>query len=271
MAKAALNFPFSGSLGCYSCYSMRGVNKLILRSKGGPSKEQIASGKQFETTRKNMSEFGGCGMAGGKIGLAVDHLKEVADYNFTGKLNSICKVMQTMELENLGVQGHLGKTPVLISKYGKILDGFNVNQNNPFDTIVNNSPTFDIVRNELKATLQFPDLIPGINFVNAWNLLYYRFKIQLGMVPDMVFYETKYAPATPALKLTSNNYMMDWISCSDVNKGNSVEIKLPNSVQMDDSISLILSISVQFGKLRPGSSLIEKVKFVGCGKILAVR
>ena len=41
--KSSFNFPFGRNPGNYSVYKMRGVERLIIRAKAGPSKKQIAT------------------------------------------------------------------------------------------------------------------------------------------------------------------------------------------------------------------------------------
>ena len=53
-------FAFTGKLDMLSAYRMRGVDKIVVRRKGGPSREKIKTGASFANTRRTMSEFGGC-------------------------------------------------------------------------------------------------------------------------------------------------------------------------------------------------------------------
>ena len=69
MTKADFNFPFGRNPGSYSVYKMRGVERLIIRAKAGPSKKQIATAPQFAFMRQNMSEFGGADGNGSEFGV----------------------------------------------------------------------------------------------------------------------------------------------------------------------------------------------------------
>ena len=75
MAKATFNFPLSGSMGNYSIYQMAGCKHLVLRSKGGPTKQQIETGSQFSRLRQNIQEFSGRGKDSGFINSAMFGLK----------------------------------------------------------------------------------------------------------------------------------------------------------------------------------------------------
>lgn len=48
--------------------------------------------------------------------------------------------------------------------------------------------------------VQFPDLYPGVNPDNPWSQPYYRFRVSIGVVPDMVFTHKSDEPANPNLK-----------------------------------------------------------------------
>ena len=52
MAKVSMDMPLTNTMGDFSIYKMEGVDKFIIRGKGGPTKEQIANDPQFERLRK---------------------------------------------------------------------------------------------------------------------------------------------------------------------------------------------------------------------------
>ena len=73
---------------------MKGSDKIILRTKGGASKEKIKKGKEFATTRRLNSEFGGRAVASKYIMRSLFPLKALADYNIAGPLNALIKPIQ---------------------------------------------------------------------------------------------------------------------------------------------------------------------------------
>ena len=57
-------FQMTGSIRGVSFYTVRGSEKVIMRTKGGASKEKIKSSPKFEGLRKQQKEFGGCSKFG---------------------------------------------------------------------------------------------------------------------------------------------------------------------------------------------------------------
>ena len=48
MAKVSPVIPFSNTLGDFSVYKMKDVEKLVIRAKHGPAKEELAIFRQYE-------------------------------------------------------------------------------------------------------------------------------------------------------------------------------------------------------------------------------
>ena len=263
MAKASLNFPISSKLGNYSVYTMKGVDKVILRSKGGPSSEQIESDPAFAFMRQNMSEFGGCGKASARVMDVCYGIKHLADYNFSGTITKVCKIIMKTD------SGITGTRAILFSKYGGLLEGFNLNKVNTFDAVVRQSPTVIFSRTDLKATLEFPDYYPDVNFITPWKFPIYRFIIVFGIIPDMIFNGKGYAPANSQMTFNPMQYRTDWINTSVQNLKFSHEIRLEDGTILDDTGTLAVSVGIEFGRVIT-NSIIEPVKYAGCGKILGV-
>ena len=56
-----------GSMANVSMYRMHGTDKIVVRSKGGPTKEQIKTLPQFQELRQNNNEWTGCTLMGSQI------------------------------------------------------------------------------------------------------------------------------------------------------------------------------------------------------------
>ena len=50
----------NGGIKGVSFYSLRGSDKVFMRTKGGATKDQIANSPKFEALRKQQKEFSGC-------------------------------------------------------------------------------------------------------------------------------------------------------------------------------------------------------------------
>ena len=263
MAKASLNFPISSALGNYSVYTMKGVDKVVLRSKGGPSSEQIKTAPEFAFMRRNMSEFGGCGKATRRVMDVCYGIKHLADHNFSGTITQVCRIIMKND------PGITGARSILFSKYGKLLEGFNLNKVHSFDSVVRQSPTVSFARSQSKATIQFPDYCPEVNLITPWKFPIYRFIIVLGIIPDMIHNGKCYAPANPNMTFHPIQERTDWMNTGEQNNRFSHEIMLEDGTLLDDSGGLVVSVGIEFGKVIT-NSILQPVKFAGCGKILGV-
>ena len=267
MSKVSFNFPFaanySKSLGNYSMYKMRGVDKIIFRSKGGASKEKILTAPEFEKVRMNNSEFGGCGKSSGKILHAMHGIKHLADYSVSGALTSIAKEIQKLDGIN-----PIGQRSILLSEFRSVLSGFNLNRQHVYDSVIKHSPHVEFSRNELKASLHFPELYPKINLANPWQLEYYRFIIMFGIIPDMVYTSSGYQQANELVNYTPVEYISDWFATDIVLRERTIELQMDRLAFIDSSASLVVSIGVEFGRNVYG--FLRPVKYSGSGKILAL-
>ena len=101
-----------GSVGGMSFYTRRGSEKIIVRSKGGASKQVIKNSPRFENLRLQQNEWRGCTAFASKLRFAFGGLHRVADYNLTPALNAFAKNLQKTD-EN----SEKGKRIIPISLY----------------------------------------------------------------------------------------------------------------------------------------------------------
>ena len=72
MARQTGPIKYKGTLGEVRHFKIKGLKGDFAGLKGGPSGEQVKTAPEFERTRENMNEFGGCAAAGKsvRVGLA---------------------------------------------------------------------------------------------------------------------------------------------------------------------------------------------------------
>ena len=263
MAKVTMDIPLTNKLGDYSLYKMKGVDKMIIRRKGGPSKEQIKNDPEFNRFRSSSSELSGAGKVGGLIMQTSKAINHLADHKYCGMLTKVCRAIQTMDPTN-----DPGKRSILLSEFGNMLAGVNFNEQQGIETVLKHLPEFTISRNDCKATVIFPDLFPGINLANPWKHPLYRLVLTLGNVQDMIYGSEGYDVADPSVVQHKSKNISDWFSTGAVLPAQTMEVALPN-LTIPDSNILVLSIGVQFGRLI-SNVMTEPVKKAGCAKILGV-
>lgn len=265
MARLEQQFSYTGSMAHLTAYRIRGSETIYLRTKGGPSKEQIQTLPRFEKTRLNNSEFGGRAHASRYILWALSPHKVIADFNFAGPINAMLKPIQQLD-----TQSEPGKRNIYLSRNPKLFEGFEFNRRNSFSSIVRNPLQHTLSVKKLNATIDIPALLPGVNFVVPGDFPFYSFLAKLDIVPDVVWLKDKYEPL-------SENFM-DWEKCETesewypVASGSpafSLSLSSRGSKVPQPPYTTILSISIRFG--RPGMNNEMKVmKYIGAGRILSV-
>ena len=263
MAKISLTTLLSGTLGDFSVYTQRGVKGAIIRSKGGPSAKQIKTEPKFEGLRLHQTEFGGVGKLNGYLLKACKGVKKLADFNFSGQFSKRSKLIQNLDTVNPP-----GQRSIVFSKAGPLYNGFDMNNTNPFDSVVRLSPDWSITRNEVKAMVSFPELHPAITLKNPWNLPMVRFVLALGNIPDLI-YNNGYMPANPLMKYANATVLTGWKPSNAILPAFTEVIQLSNDVNLDDTGTLLLSVGIEFG-FTVTNVLIVPGKHSGCAKILGL-
>jgi len=264
MAQMTSGFDFTGPLGNVSAYRMRGVEKVILRSKGGPTKSQIKSHKHFRVTRLNNSEFGGRSRASKLIRRMLWPLQSVSDYNLAGPLTALVKAIQTMDSINA-----LGKRSILLSQNGQPLEGFNLNKKTSLDAIIRNPLSCSLSRETLTARVEIPALLPGINFFVPGNHPFYSITAVIGVVPDLFYSKNGYATSQKDYdNLYSYSVSSEWFATLEGSKANTLEVKYSAPIP-DQAFGLMLSVGIQFGTMGSGG-VIQQIPYTGAGKIMVM-
>jgi hypothetical protein len=264
MAQLLKDFSFIGRLGNITAYRMKGTDKIILRTRGGAKKSRIKRAPEFEPVRRNNAEFGGRSTASKLIMQVINPLKALCDYNIAGPLNALIKPIQVMDTEN-----EPGRRNIYISRQPKLLEGFSFNKRNPFDSIIRNTVSYTLSKEEISATVSFPALIPGINFYSPPPAQsFYRLIAVLGSVADTMYGRHSYSPENDFSNV-SKYRESEWYPVLQGSAAVDLTITLPKEwVPVSQNITMLVSVGICFG--RPGSDgKMQQVPNAGAGKILA--
>ena len=267
MAKQEPGFGFTGSLHNISAYKRKDMDMIILRTKGGPSKRMIKSHPSFDVTRRNNKEFGGRSTASKWIMRVLYPLKPLSDFNISGPLNSTLKPIQQMDSLS-----ELGKRNIVLSKNPRLLEGFQLNRRNLFESVLRNPLSFTLSRDEMKANVEIPGLIPGNNFFPVDQYPVYRWQAVLGVIPDLFFDAKKkgYQPNKNFERLYPSHFETEWCAVKTGAASRIIELSLRDAmIPAGGSFSLMLAAGISFGTIRSGGA--EQVSYAGSGKILMVR
>jgi len=258
----------SGSIQGVSFYTLKGSDKVIMRTKGGATKKQIANSPKFENTRKQNMEFGGCSKFGAKTRKAFGGLHRLADYNVTPVLNGMGK-----SLMKLDTVSEVGKRNLKLTENKDILEGFNFNRNYPFNTVVRISPQWVLDRDNIQATVTVPRINTDIDLLNIQKLPFFRLMVAIGTVSDLAYNGAKneYKPLVPDLHGASNTTTGEWFKTQSIVPEQTLTVQLNDALvaEMTDDVTVLLSMAVELGNIGLTDEPVE-VKYAGCGKVLAV-
>jgi hypothetical protein len=264
MAHLVSQFQFVGKLGDLSAYKMRGSDKIIVRRKGGASKNKIKTSPVFINTRQINSEFGGRSVASGWIMRILEPVKPMADYNIAGPLNALLKPVQVIDDKIRGKRG------VLLSKNRRLLEGFPLNRGVTFESMVRTTLTWELSRETLSAKVNVPQLIRGINFHTPQHS-WYKIVTAMGIIPDIVYDEKSgYCPVNKSYDtrdmLTKTE--TPWLAVMTGGEATTLELKC-NVTPPDENFSVMLSVGIAFGKVISESE-IAQVPHAGSAKVIGV-
>jgi hypothetical protein len=260
---------FTGRLGKLTAYRMQGSDKIILRSKGGPTRKQVRKSPKFEHTRLNNSEFAGAieAVKGIRDALTLT-IRRLANFNFTPQLTRICCTMQ--DLEQLSDKGMRG---VQISLHRDLLQGFRLNKKHFFTNVVINSISVTIDRGSKSAVVQLPRLIAGINFSLPWRQPVYRFCVSLGVVKDIMHdgddHKTLQSGYQKFERLPSTSAETEWYIHGAPFPPQTFELKLDMPEALEDTHTMIVAIGIEMGA-PDAHGEIDTVKYAGSACILAL-
>ncbi len=269
MAKVKGAIQMTGSVKGVSFYTRRGSDEVIMRTKGGISKDKINKLPQFEGLRLQQKEWSGCTKFASGVRMAFGGLNRLADYNLSSVLNGLANKMQKANTTH-----EKGQRPVCLSPFKQALDGFNFNRNYPFNSVLRISLTFEIDREQLKATINIPRINTEIDLLNVQRLPFFRIIAALGTASDMYYREdlNDYTPVVEGLHGASAVTNSTWLSTNTIVPEQTLSVQMTEKqiAMLTDDVSVILSMAVEFGTIGFTGEPVE-VKYAGSGKVMACR
>jgi len=263
MAEMTPGFTLVGSISNLSAYKRRGSDKITVRTKGGPTKEQINRLPSFKGLRKRNKEFGGRSTTSKWIRQALNPQLPLADYNIAGTLNGLL-----IPVQELDTVSPVGQRNVCLTKLPNLLAGFSLNQLYTFDSTVRNPVSFTLSRDTLAAAVEIPALLPGINFHAPGKHPLYSFVAAMGVVPDVTFDGVKYDVPAHYDTLGAKAAESAWFPVLKGSPALRLEVSLPNA-PLDQAFSILLSIGIRFGTVATGGE-VQQVERAGSAKVLMV-
>lgn len=254
---------FTGSVGNLSAYTMRGHDKVILRTKGGATKRQIQTKAAFESTRNLNNEWKVVVKAAGLIRRGLNGLKPLAGYNISGPLNALVKKIQVLDLVN-----PKGKRSILFSHHPDFISSFNYNKQNMFDTLIRQPLSTNIDKSSGVADIEIPLLQPSVNFFPHPRYAYFRIVLSMTAISDYTCNETNsnYGAVRSAIP-TYKPIFSEWAPSNIPQPSTSFHYTPANTFLPGPDMILVLGAGIQYGM--PGADgSIQPVPYVGAARIL---
>jgi hypothetical protein len=257
------NLSFTGSISNISAYTMRGHDKVILRTKGGASKKHIQTLPTFESTRNLNNEWKVVVMAAGKIRRGLNGLKPLAGYNISGPLNALVKKIQVSDTVN-----PKGKRSILFSQQPDFISSFNYNKQNLFDAQIRQPLTINIDKSSGAADVEIPLLQPSVNFFPHPHYAYFRIVLSMAAISDYIYNETsgKYGAIRASLP-TYKPTFSQWAPSNIPQPSASFHYTPANTFLPGPDMILVFGAGIQYGM--PGADgSIQPVPYVGAARII---
>ncbi|MFZ4726480.1 MAG: hypothetical protein ACOYMD_13680 [Paludibacter sp.] len=258
----------TGGFGNASFYTVRGSNKVIVRTKGGASKEKIKTSPKFAGLRKQQKEWSACAKFGSVARYALGGLHRLADYNITPILNGMGK-----NLMKLDIVSEIGRRELRLTTYKQALEGFNLNRNYPFNTVLRVMPRLELNRDKLETNVHIPRINTAIDLLNIQKLPFFRLIVSIGIVSDLE-YNTKiddYEPIVPRVHGISQTNTGAWHSTQTILPEHIFTVAFGETEisDMTNDATLLVCMAVEFGNVGFTGEPVE-VKYAGSAKVIAV-
>ncbi|HLV45995.1 MAG TPA: hypothetical protein VKY32_03025 [Flavobacterium sp.] len=244
MARQKGLMKYVGTIGDVRHFKIKGQQGFFAGMVGGPTAEQVKTAPEFERTRENMNEFGGCARAGKSIRTALSALmSKMADSQVTGRLTS---VMKKINLED-GTEAR-GYRKVEISTQRNYLVGFEFDKrlsingvfNAPYDvthTVDRDSADFIIAPFNPADLVSAPSGATHFRLINA-----------LAVVADFVYNATTgtYDPADNVNNELNEIAYSAYIPLNTAYAGSTLTATLGGSPTLGTDVTVIQCIGIEF-------------------------
>lgn len=244
MAKQKGHIKYVGTLGEVRHFKIKNKSGFFAGLKGGPTGTQVKNAPEFERTRENMNEFGGCAKAGKSVRNALAELmNQMGDGNIAGRLTRIMKKI------NLADESEArGYRAVLISTQRNYLKGLQFDNQHPFDVIFR-APfviTTDASRN--KADLNIPVFNPDVLISAPSGATHFRLVLAIAALSDFAYVASSnsYEPIEAALNelkdIQYSSYQELKVNTPILN----ISAELPGAAVMTNDATLLICLGIEF-------------------------
>lgn len=244
MARQKGLMKYVGTIGDVRHFKIKGQKGFFAGMVGGPTAQQVKTAPEFERTRENMNEFGGCAIAGKTVRTALSALMgKFTDPQVTGRLTS---VMKKINLED-GTEAR-GYRKMEISTQRTYLVGFEFNKNLSINGIFN--APYDVNHDPARNTADFivAQFNPVDLITSPAGATHFRLIHALAVIADFSYNPVTgtYEPDDAVNNELSVVAYTPYLPLDTTYAGSTITAELPGAPVLDETVSVLQCIGIEF-------------------------
>ncbi|WP_209390660.1 hypothetical protein [Chryseobacterium sp. RR2-3-20] len=244
MARQKGLMKYIGTIGDVRHFKIKGQEGFFAGMVGGPTAEQVNNAPEFERTRENMNEFGGCARAGKSLRTALSTLmSKMADSQVTGRLTSI---MKKINLED-GTEAR-GYRKIEISTQRNYLLGFEFDKKLSMNGVFNAPYDVTQTANRESADFIIAPFNPADLISAPSGTTHFRLVNALAVVADFVYNATTgtYEPDDIVNNELSVVQYSAYIPLNAPYAGSTLTATLHGAPTLGNNVTVIQCIGIEF-------------------------
>lgn len=233
----------------YRSYHIKGVDHVIIAKKGGPTASEVKTKESYRELRKNQKEFG-----------VASNMAKVLRQSFTGCLSEICETYAsgklTAQFRNLAKMenGDTGTRPMVVSKHGHHLSGFEFNPKAPYKKIFGANYYVKSGSRKGQVILHFPAFVPQDVFDYPEEATNFKINARLVALSDYIYDAKKeeYKPASKEVHGIYGSFESTMLPLLKIpTEPMTGQVSLPIH-EVDERIGMFLVMAVSFFRYENG-------------------
>lgn len=244
MAKQIGLVKYQGTMGGVRHFKIKGLQGDFAGLKGGPSKEQVLTSKEFKRTRENMSEFGGSATAAKVVRTGFASLvKTMGDPRLTSRLTRAFKRI------NLEATGKRGERPILLTANKEIIKGFNFDKNLALASVFTAPYSWSVNVGRNETTLTIPAFDPASSINAPVGATHFKLINGITSVSDYQFDTNtgKYEPKVDAQNgLNAVTTTVELALGTPIGAVTTLIAALPGAPGLSADVGLVTCIGIEF-------------------------
>lgn len=250
MAKQTGLTRYRGTLGGVRHFKIKGLVGDYAGLSGGPTGERIKTAPEFQRTRENMSEFGGCAKAARSVRLGLAELMgTMGETRLHARLMGVMKKINLMD--GTGIRG---MRKVEISANGHYLHGFPFDRNAPLLSVFYVPYGLSHAVDRTSGTLTVPAFNPQSSLKVPDGATHFRLINAISVISDFVFNTDSgsYEPAQPGINELSMVEFGAYSSVFPPYAGETLTAELQAGAVLTADTSVLHCVGIEFSQLVGG-------------------